>query len=60
MDMSLGGFIAGPNETPDNPLEDDASESPISEHLEKEKQVGKLAPSKPGRVSRLVAGRDPL
>jgi hypothetical protein len=27
MSMSLDGFIAGPNETPENPLADDASEA---------------------------------
>jgi hypothetical protein len=27
MAMSLDGFIAGPNETPENPLADDASEA---------------------------------
>jgi hypothetical protein len=27
MHMSVGGIIAGPNETPDNPLGDDGSEA---------------------------------
>ena len=27
MSMSLDGFIAGPNETPENPLADDRSET---------------------------------
>ena len=37
--MSLGGFIAGPNDTPDNPLGDDASDARSQTNLEKEKQM---------------------
>jgi hypothetical protein len=41
--MSLDGFIAGPNETPDNPLGGRRERSPITGHLGKEKQMGKIA-----------------
>jgi hypothetical protein len=41
--MSLDGFIAGPNETPDNPLGDDGSEAPITDHQRRRNRWGKIA-----------------
>jgi dihydrofolate reductase len=37
--MSLGGFIAGPSETPDDRLRGRGERSLITDHLEKEKQM---------------------